>query len=181
MVIWFLQKNFTFAVRDSLLNIGPLKDFSYGLRINGDPNATGVAKQSNYELVSCRFILQFKLAYQLITSALQKKCCPYLLNCPSLFRHLQSFVIWYTKHVWIPYLGMLFWPWKKWCSHSTSKINPPRYNNSSVYTSFYSLHWLLYIWLLPCFLLILTLFWKMLYPTCDFFPMSSSNEWIICE
>lgn len=48
-----LQKNFTFAVRDSLLNVGPLKDFSYGLRINTDPNATGVAKQSNYELVSC--------------------------------------------------------------------------------------------------------------------------------
>ncbi|KAG6410854.1 hypothetical protein SASPL_128925 [Salvia splendens] len=47
------QKNFTFAVRDSLLNIGPLKDFSYGLRINGDPNATGVAKQSNYQLVCC--------------------------------------------------------------------------------------------------------------------------------
>ena len=70
LVIWFLQKKFTFAVRDSLLNIGPLKDFSYGLRINGDPNATGVAKQSNYELVSCSFILQFKLAYQLITSAL---------------------------------------------------------------------------------------------------------------
>lgn len=47
------QKNFTFAVRDSLLNVGPLKDFSYGLRINTDPNATGVAKQSNYELVCC--------------------------------------------------------------------------------------------------------------------------------
>ncbi|XP_057774463.1 cleavage and polyadenylation specificity factor subunit 1 isoform X2 [Salvia miltiorrhiza] len=47
------QKNFTFAVRDSLLNIGPLKDFSYGLRISADPNATGVAKQSNYELVCC--------------------------------------------------------------------------------------------------------------------------------
>ncbi|KAL0341100.1 UNVERIFIED_CONTAM: Cleavage and polyadenylation specificity factor subunit [Sesamum radiatum] len=47
------QKTFTFAVRDSLLNVGPLKDFSYGLRINADPNATGVAKQSNYELVCC--------------------------------------------------------------------------------------------------------------------------------
>ncbi|KAL7147541.1 hypothetical protein ABFS83_06G114300 [Erythranthe nasuta] len=47
------QKTFTFAVRDSLLNVGPLKDFSYGLRINADPNATGIAKQSNYELVSC--------------------------------------------------------------------------------------------------------------------------------
>lgn len=52
-IIVILQKNFTFAVRDSLLNVGPLKDFSYGLRINTDPNATGVAKQSNYELVSC--------------------------------------------------------------------------------------------------------------------------------
>ncbi|KAL4188054.1 hypothetical protein AMTRI_Chr09g42200 [Amborella trichopoda] len=47
------QKSFSFAVRDSLLNVGPLKDFSYGLRINADPNASGVAKQSNYELVSC--------------------------------------------------------------------------------------------------------------------------------
>ncbi|GFQ05002.1 cleavage and polyadenylation specificity factor subunit 1 [Phtheirospermum japonicum] len=47
------QKTFTFAVRDSLLNVGPLKDFSYGLRINADPNATGIAKQSNYELVCC--------------------------------------------------------------------------------------------------------------------------------
>ncbi|KAL3650446.1 hypothetical protein CASFOL_006849 [Castilleja foliolosa] len=47
------QKTFTFAVRDSLLNVGPLKDFAYGLRINADPNATGIAKQSNYELVCC--------------------------------------------------------------------------------------------------------------------------------
>lgn len=47
-----LQKVFSFSVRDSLLNVGPLKDFAYGLRINADPNATGIAKQSNYELVS---------------------------------------------------------------------------------------------------------------------------------
>lgn len=47
-----LQKNFSFLVRDSLVNIGPLRDFSYGLRINADPNATGIAKQSNYEMVS---------------------------------------------------------------------------------------------------------------------------------
>ncbi|CAI0403493.1 unnamed protein product, partial [Linum tenue] len=47
------QKTFSFAVRDSLTNVGPLKDFSYGLRINADANATGSAKQSNYELVSC--------------------------------------------------------------------------------------------------------------------------------
>lgn len=57
LLFWFLQKNFTFAVRDSLLNVGPLKDFSYGLRSNADPNATGVAKQSNYELVSFSFNL----------------------------------------------------------------------------------------------------------------------------
>ncbi|KAK4363423.1 hypothetical protein RND71_018664 [Anisodus tanguticus] len=44
------QKTFSFAVRDSLINVGPLKDFSYGLRINADLNATGIAKQSNYEL-----------------------------------------------------------------------------------------------------------------------------------
>jgi hypothetical protein len=47
-----LQKTFSFAVRDSLTNVGPLKDFSYGLRMNADANATGIAKQSNYELVS---------------------------------------------------------------------------------------------------------------------------------
>ncbi|URD80127.1 cleavage and polyadenylation specificity factor subunit [Musa troglodytarum] len=47
------QKFFSFIVRDSLINVGPLKDFSYGLRINADPNATGIAKQSNYELVCC--------------------------------------------------------------------------------------------------------------------------------
>ncbi|XP_006348057.1 cleavage and polyadenylation specificity factor subunit 1 [Solanum tuberosum] len=47
------QKTFSFAVRDSLINVGPLKDFSYGMRINADLNATGIAKQSNYELVCC--------------------------------------------------------------------------------------------------------------------------------
>ncbi|XP_009593078.1 cleavage and polyadenylation specificity factor subunit 1 isoform X1 [Nicotiana tabacum] len=47
------QKAFSFAVRDSLINVGPLKDFAYGLRINADLNATGIAKQSNYELVCC--------------------------------------------------------------------------------------------------------------------------------
>ncbi|XP_037491951.1 cleavage and polyadenylation specificity factor subunit 1 isoform X2 [Jatropha curcas] len=47
------QKTFSFAVRDSLINIGPVKDFSYGVRINADANATGIAKQSNYELVCC--------------------------------------------------------------------------------------------------------------------------------
>jgi len=44
-------------VRDSLINVGPLKDFSYGLRINADANATGIAKQSNYELVSIFWLL----------------------------------------------------------------------------------------------------------------------------
>lgn len=39
-------------MRDSFINVGPLKDFAYGLRINADPKATGIAKQSNYELVS---------------------------------------------------------------------------------------------------------------------------------
>ena len=53
-----MQKTFSFAVRDSLINVGPIKDFSYGLRINADPNAAGIAKQSNYELVGFYF---FKL------------------------------------------------------------------------------------------------------------------------
>ncbi|XP_031383009.1 cleavage and polyadenylation specificity factor subunit 1 isoform X2 [Punica granatum] len=48
-----VQKPFSFAVRDSFINVGPLKDFAYGLRINADANATGIAKQSNYELVCC--------------------------------------------------------------------------------------------------------------------------------
>ncbi|XP_028093040.1 cleavage and polyadenylation specificity factor subunit 1-like, partial [Camellia sinensis] len=47
------EKTFSFSVRDSLINVGPIKDFSYGLRINADPNAVGIAKQSNYELVCC--------------------------------------------------------------------------------------------------------------------------------
>ncbi|XP_010555627.1 PREDICTED: cleavage and polyadenylation specificity factor subunit 1 [Tarenaya hassleriana] len=47
------QKSFSFAVRDSLVNVGPVKDFAYGLRISADANATGISKQSNYELVCC--------------------------------------------------------------------------------------------------------------------------------
>ncbi|WVZ84660.1 hypothetical protein U9M48_031667 [Paspalum notatum var. saurae] len=43
----------SFVVRDALINVGPLKDFAYGLRNNSDPNAAGIAKQSNYELVCC--------------------------------------------------------------------------------------------------------------------------------
>lgn len=61
-----MQKAFTFAVRDSLLNVGPLKDFSYGLRINADPNATGIAKQSNYELVSYNFITRTYTSFYFI-------------------------------------------------------------------------------------------------------------------
>lgn len=45
------KKTFTFTVRDSLVNIGPLRDFAYGLRSNADQEATGLSKQSNYELV----------------------------------------------------------------------------------------------------------------------------------
>jgi len=48
-------------VRDALINVGPLKDFSYGLRANADPNAMGNAKQSNYELVSGMAIFTFDL------------------------------------------------------------------------------------------------------------------------
>ncbi|KAG7536687.1 Ribonuclease H domain [Arabidopsis suecica] len=47
------HKSFSFAVRDSLVNVGPVKDFAYRLRINADANATGIFKQSNYELVCC--------------------------------------------------------------------------------------------------------------------------------
>ncbi|CAM6094104.1 unnamed protein product [Calypogeia fissa] len=47
------RKTFAFAVRDALVNIGPLRDFAQGLRQTADLAATGVAKQSNYELVTC--------------------------------------------------------------------------------------------------------------------------------
>jgi cleavage and polyadenylation specificity factor subunit 1 len=45
------KKTFSFAVRDSLVNIGPLRDLAYGLRSNADAAASGLSKQSNYELV----------------------------------------------------------------------------------------------------------------------------------
>ncbi|CAA6656271.1 unnamed protein product [Spirodela intermedia] len=48
--LMFCRINFSFAVRDSFVNVGPLKDFSHSLRLNADPSATGIAKQSNYEL-----------------------------------------------------------------------------------------------------------------------------------
>ncbi|KAH7436763.1 hypothetical protein KP509_05G035200 [Ceratopteris richardii] len=48
-----LQKNFNFLVRDSFINIGPIRDFAHGLRMNADSNASVSAKQSNYELVCC--------------------------------------------------------------------------------------------------------------------------------
>jgi hypothetical protein len=54
-------------VRDSLINVGPLKDFSYGLRINADANATGIAKQSNYELVSTFNVTMRNLIKLLLT------------------------------------------------------------------------------------------------------------------
>ncbi|THG00280.1 hypothetical protein TEA_026306 [Camellia sinensis var. sinensis] len=54
----FSEKTFSFSVRDSLINVGPIKDFSYGLRINADPNAVGIAKQSNYEL--CAVLVMVK-------------------------------------------------------------------------------------------------------------------------
>ena len=47
------QKTFSFSVNDSLINVGPLKDFAYGLRINADLKATGIVKQSNFELMCC--------------------------------------------------------------------------------------------------------------------------------
>ena len=53
-------------MRDSLINVGPLKDFSYGLRINADANATGIAKQSNYELVSNFYVLLIVLIQVLL-------------------------------------------------------------------------------------------------------------------
>ena len=76
MFLKILQKTFSFTVRDSLINVGPLKDFSYGLRMNADPNATGVAKQSNYELVSC--LITFCIFFIFYQGYLQKS--PYILT-----------------------------------------------------------------------------------------------------
>nr|CAN73417.1 hypothetical protein VITISV_017053 [Vitis vinifera] len=42
-----------FEVNDSLINVGPLKVFAYALRINADLKATGIVKQSNFELMCC--------------------------------------------------------------------------------------------------------------------------------
>ncbi|KAL2641921.1 hypothetical protein R1flu_009508 [Riccia fluitans] len=47
------RKTYSFAVRDSLVNVGPLRDFAQGLRMNADMSAKGIARQSNYELVTC--------------------------------------------------------------------------------------------------------------------------------
>ena len=47
------RRHFHFSVNDSLINVGPLKDFAYGLRINADLKATGIVKQSNFELMCC--------------------------------------------------------------------------------------------------------------------------------
>lgn len=64
------KKTFTFTVRDSLVNICPLRDFAYGLRSNADQSATGLGKQSNYELVcgpnfySC--IMLFELPVKIV-------------------------------------------------------------------------------------------------------------------
>ena len=38
------QKKFSFSVSDSLINVGPLKDFAYGLRFSADLKATGIVK-----------------------------------------------------------------------------------------------------------------------------------------
>ncbi|KAI8031238.1 Cleavage and polyadenylation specificity factor subunit 1 [Camellia lanceoleosa] len=63
----FSEKTFSFAVRDSLINDGPIKDFSYGLRINADPNAVGIAKQSNYELNGALCVLQQSIRPEMMT------------------------------------------------------------------------------------------------------------------
>eukprot|EP00252_Welwitschia_mirabilis_P006620 TRINITY_DN1750_c0_g1_i1.p1 TRINITY_DN1750_c0_g1~~TRINITY_DN1750_c0_g1_i1.p1 ORF type:complete len:1015 (+),score=221.45 TRINITY_DN1750_c0_g1_i1:83-3046(+) len=46
-------KSFSFTIRDLLMNIGPLRDFAYGLRTNAELKEIGAAKQKNYELVAC--------------------------------------------------------------------------------------------------------------------------------
>lgn len=77
-----MQKSFSFAVRDSLVNVGPVKDFAYGLRINADANATGISKQSNYELVSRLFsssyilaVEMFYIKYNILMVAIQRRLC----------------------------------------------------------------------------------------------------------
>lgn len=82
-----MQKSFSFAVRDSLVNVGPVKDFAYGLRINADANATGISKQSNYELVSRLFsssyiivaVEMFYIKYNILMVVIQNVFVPQLL------------------------------------------------------------------------------------------------------
>jgi hypothetical protein len=79
-------------VRDSLINVGPLKDFSYGLRANADPNATGNAKQSNYELVSCMglhlsFVIIRSILFELYKLLLLHMHVAYLLFRESLLHY----------------------------------------------------------------------------------------------
>jgi len=64
------RKTFTFTVRDSLVNICPLRDFAYGLRSNADPDASGLSKQSNYELVcGLDVVLSFSIPILLFGTA----------------------------------------------------------------------------------------------------------------
>ena len=78
-----MQKSFSFAVRDSLVNVGPVKDFAYGLRINADANATGISKQSNYELVSRLFsssyiilaVEVFYIKHNVLRVVIQRSLC----------------------------------------------------------------------------------------------------------
>ncbi|KAJ7555735.1 hypothetical protein O6H91_05G052500 [Diphasiastrum complanatum] len=76
------KKTFTFAVRDSLVNIGPLRDFAYGFPVSSDSSASSGSKQSSYELVACSghgkngsiSILQRSIRPELITEVELQGC-----------------------------------------------------------------------------------------------------------
>ncbi|WRX28445.1 hypothetical protein QQP08_020932 [Theobroma cacao] len=104
-----VQKTFLFAVRDSLTNVGPLKDFSYGLRINADASATGIAKQSNYELK----IGVIAIDWMWLLSNLDIAFNQVLANLS----------------------GVLFWLWKERCPLCSMTVNLSRNDYRAVHIS----------------------------------------------
>ena len=114
-----LQKSFSFSVRDSLINVGPLKDFSYGLRINADPNAAGIAKQSNYELVRFFFSIPWQISIVFTWTRILKKW-----NHIFILEFLTYRIIFFRSLGNSP--GLLFWSWKERFSVCSSTVSSPR-------------------------------------------------------
>lgn len=120
-----IQKTFSFTVRDSLINVGPLKDFSYGLRMNTDPNATGAAKQSNYELVSCLFLCH--------VNGMHDNCYHlYFFSIVTSNAYKSKLFLLISIIISEMFSGMLFWPWKEWLSVRASAVYSSRNHHPSM-------------------------------------------------